>query len=772
VNVSKGGMIAALVATFVGATAASGDMLPNGWRVTPAGSITQLGTLPLRVVLDRTGRYAAVSNSGYGKQSITVVEASSGRVVAAQPMDATFYGLAFGSDDKTLYASDVKNDGVRRFAFDDATGALRDLGVWKAPDAHAWIAGVAVSPDGGRIYAAGNTANRVYAIDSSNGSIAWSAAAGSGPYAIAVSRDGARIFVSDWSGASVSVLSAADGRLLASVPVDPHPNAVLGSADGSSVFVACANGGTVDEIDASTLRVQRAIDVSLFANAPEGTTPDGLALSAAGNRLYVADADEDAVSVIDLHAPGAPVIGAIPVGWYATDVALAADGRSLFVLDGKGLGAHPNPQFGSGHPLDYVANLATGDLERADIGNASALADGLRAARADSPYGSSAGGGTLQNTFGVEHVIYIIKENRTYDQILGDDPRGNGDAALAMYGQRITPNIHRLADDFALLDDFDVDSEVSADGHNWTDAAYATDYVQKLWPSNYSGRGRDYDFEGTNAVKPTAGYLWDHIQSVRDYGEQMQLGAVPSIPMDPALATRTDPDYTGWNLRVSDQTRMDEWLREFHDFERDGRLPKLEVVYLPDDHTAATRAGYRTPDAMVASNDYAVARLVDAVSHSRYWTNTVIFAVEDDAQDGPDHVSDQRSIAIVAGGAVRRGVVDHTHYTQCSVIRTIELLLGMQPMSQFDAAATPMMGLFTATPDAHPWTASKPNVDIDAVNGKQAVDAQTSARFNLAEPDASDAAAFDRVLMDDARSGADAALTRHRSSRGAGSRER
>ncbi|HXW77352.1 MAG TPA: hypothetical protein VEJ20_08085, partial [Candidatus Eremiobacteraceae bacterium] len=295
---------------------------------------------------------------------------------------------------------------------------------------------------------------------------------------------------------------------------------------------------------------------------------------------------------------------------------------------------------------------------------------------------------------------------------------------------------------------FDEDSIVSADGHNWTDAAYATDYVQKLWPSNYSDRGRDYDFGDTPPARPSAGYLWDHESSVRDYGELTFDGVTPSKPMDPALDDRIDPRYPGWDLATSDQTRITEWLREFAGFVANGDLPKLEVVYLPDDHTAATRPGYRTPDAMVASNDFAVGQLVDAVSHSRYWKDTVVFVVEDDAQAGPDHVSDERSTAFVAGGLVKRGFVDHTHYTQCSVLRTIELLLGIAPMSQFDASATPMTGLLLAAPDLAPWTASKPNIDITARNPASATDAGISLTFDLSRPDAVDPATFDRVLSD------------------------
>jgi YVTN family beta-propeller protein len=768
--------------TFV--ASASAGVLPNGWTVTPAGALTTLGTLPLHMALDPSGKWIAVTNSGYATEGVAVVNAQTGAIASQATLDGTFYGIAFSPDGRTLYASTAAGSGVARFAFDPATGALTKLGAWKLDTKNIWVAGIAVSPDGKTVYAAANYANALYAIDATTGAIRWKSSTGDQPYAVVLSPDGSQAYVSDWIGGDVDVFSTSDGSGLAagatidglpgvaggdrtkiarSMLVDAHPNAMALSPDGATLYVACANAGTVDAVDTHTFQVRSSIDTGIrSAGLTEGTTPDGVALSPDGGTLYVADADDDAVVAVDLRDPTPHVIGAIPVGWYATDVALSRDGKSLYALDGKGISGHANPLYQHGDTTAkeddtwYDAEIATGDLERVVVPDASGLAGGLRMAIADSPYTDVPFHQPAPSQFGsvagVRHVIYVIKENRTYDEILGDDPRGNGMASLAIFGKRITPNIHRIADDFVLLDDFDVDSTVSADGHNWADAAYASDYTQKLWPSNYSGRGRGYEFEGSKEADPLAGYLWDdanvHHVSFRDYGEYVSpVGHAESK----GLVGEFDPKFVGWDLKYSDQRRMDEWTREFESFVKNGGLPALEMVYLPDDHTGGVSPGYRTPFAMLASNDYAVGRLVDTLSHSPYWKDTVVFVVEDDAQAGPDHVSDQRAEALIAGGPVKRGLVSHEHFTQCSMLRTIEMMLGMTPMSQFDAGATPMNDLLLAAPDLQPWTATVPDLDIRAMNPAPSSGTKSSMRLDFSEPDAVDASVMNAILLKYAR---------------------
>jgi YVTN family beta-propeller protein len=773
--------LATLVAAFAGAErshAASGTMLPNGWTITPAGQLTPLGTLPLRVIEDPTGRWLAVSNAGYGPQSVTIVDEHTGKVAADAPIAKTFYGLAFAPDGKALYASTAADGGIRRFAFDARSGSLHDLGTWQIGSGTQWIAGLAVSADARVVYAASNATNELVAVDATSGAKLWTTKVGDQPYAVAFSPKDEFAYVSDWEGASVDVVNAASGENVARIKVGSHPNALLASPDGASLYVACANDNTVYVINTKTNSVRAHFDVALSPNSPEGSTPDGLALSPDDKTLFVADAGNNAVVALDLVS--GLVTGAIPLGWYPTDVLVTHDGSQLIALDGHGNAGHANPLYphpdafaaskrGPNPDQFYVAALATGDLERLAIPDQKTLAADLFAARRNVPGDAN----TTTDCYSVHcvppdrerlspaptHVIYVIKENRTYDEVLGDDPRGNGQADLAIFGQKITPNIHSLADTFVLLDNFDVDAEVSADGHNWSTAAYSTDYVDKLWPSSYSDRGRDYDFEGSPASRPSAGYIWDAALkaglTVRDYGEFTDFATKAGQPEKPVVTSldgHLDPHYRGFDLHVTDQSRMDEWIREFNDFVKTGDLPALEIVRLPNDHTAATRPGMHTPYAMVADNDLALGRMVGALSHSPYWKNTVVFVVEDDAQAGPDHISDHRAEALVIGAQIRRRFVDHTHYTTSGMIRTIEDVLGLDRMSQFDASARSMSTDFLPAADLAPWSAIPESVDLSAVNPPDAKGAKTSLRLDLSGADRADAATFNRILMEWAKS--------------------
>jgi DNA-binding beta-propeller fold protein YncE len=745
--------------------AASGTILPNGWTITPAGQLTPVGTLPLRVVEDPSGRWLAVSNSGYGPQSVTIIDERSGAVAANAPIAKTFYGLAFAPDGKTLYASTAADGGVRRFAFDANSGALRDIGSWQIGTGTQWIAGLAVSADSHTIYIASNATDELIAVDASSGAVRWKAKVGDQPYAVALDSAGNYAYVSDWAGSSVDVVNASTGTSVARIDAGAHPNALLLSPDNSTLYVACANDNVVDVIDTKTRLVRARFDASPGGNSLEGSTPDGLALSHDGKTLFVADAGDNAAVALD--AQRGTMLGAVPLGWYPTDIAVTHDGSQLVALDGHGDEAHANPLFPhpdawpkseqGGSPRQYyVATLATGDVERLAMPDAQTLNVGLQTVLHN---GAQPGSATAAVTDSVKHVIYVIKENRTYDEVLGDDPRGNGQADLAIFGAKVTPNIHSLADTFVLLDDFDVDAEVSADGHNWSTAAYSTDYVDKLWPSNYSNRGRDYDFEGSPPSRPSAGYLWDAALrkgvSVRDYGEYTDFSTKagdPEKPVVQSLEGRLDPRYRGFDLHVTDQSRMDEWIREFNGFVKNGNLPSLEIVRLPNDHTAATHAGSPTPYAMVADNDLALGRMVDALSHSRYWEDTVVFVLEDDAQAGPDHVSDHRAEALIIGAQIKRGFVDHTHYTTSGVIRTIEDILGLARMSQYDASARSMTADFAPTSDLTPWSALPESVDLNAVNPAGTKTASASQRLDLSGADRADSTQFNSILMEWAKS--------------------
>lgn len=351
----------------------------------------------------------------------------------------------------------------------------------------------------------------------------------------------------------------------------------------------------------------------------------------------------------------------------------------------------------------------------------------------------------------------MIKENRTYDQVLGDLREGNGDPSLCLFPEAVTPNHHQLAREFGLLDNFYVESEVSADGHEWTVGAYATDFVEKMWPMSY-GHNKDgkyfYPAEGRFPIAaPAGGYLWDRARaagvSYRSYGEFVNNGKTPADPATTrvrALEGHFDPGFRGFDMDYSDLLRTDRFISELRRFEREGEMPRLQIVRLPNDHTAGASVGKLTPTAFMAENDLALGRIVEAVSRSKFWPRTALFVVEDDAQNGPDHVDAHRTVAYVISPFSRRGRVDSTLYSTASMLRTMELILGLQPMSQFDAAARPMLGCLQAKPDLRPYTALPPRVDLEARNTATAWGRELSARMNFAKEDAADDLLLNEVV--------------------------
>ncbi len=749
--------LACALGTVSAPRAALVAVLPNGWHVTPAGStILPLGTLPLRLAQDQNGHWLAISNAGFGDLSIDVVNQETGKIVDQQSIAHTFYGLAFSPSGDALYASAANDGGITRFAFDQSTGKLGDRSFLPLGSGKIWVNGLAVSLDSSTVFAAVAGADALVAVNTRSSTTLFAAHVGNTPYGVALSSSGARVYVSNWGAASVSVVDSSSGAVVSTINTDDHPSALLMGNDGRTLYVACANENTVDVIDTLTDRLRGKIDVGLYPGSPEGATPSGLTMSADGRTLFVADADANAVVAIDVSSTAPLVFGAVPVGWYPTDVAQSKDGKRLYVLDGKGLSGHANPDFmhssvtppGQRNSTYYAPNTANGDLETVTSLSRSALAGGLAIARANSPFSPQPQSPAALPPF--KHVIYVIKENRTYDEVLGDDTRGNGQASLAIFGQRITPNIHRLADEFVLLDNFDGEGTVSADGHEWADGAYASDYVQRMWPASYAGRdGGFYDFSNP-ILRPSAGYIWDvavkHGVNVRLYGEGAVSESSPARGVQPSIDALLDVAYRPFDVSYSDQDRIVEWLREFRQFEANGELPQLEVIWLPSDHTAAMKPGARTPYAMIADNDYALGRMVEALSHSRYWKDTLLVSIEDDAQAGPDHVSNQRIEALVVSAYVNRGAVDHTHYTTSSVLRTIELALGLPSMSMFDASATPLSGVFSQTPDVRPWRATLPQVSITAVNPANGPGAQASAKLDFRTADAVEPEEFNRIL--------------------------
>jgi hypothetical protein len=466
-------------------------------------------------------------------------------------------------------------------------------------------------------------------------------------------------------------------------------------------------------------------------------------------------------------------MGFIPTGWYPTCVRVVKD--KILVSNGKGntnvVNPHgPNPyrrgeqvvyqQGGETKTMrvQYIAGMFKGTLQVIDVPGPDQAGVFSQAVYDNTPF--KAGKGKVMDVdpanpiplqtgdvSPIKYVFYIIKENRTYDQVLGDMPRGNGDTSLVLFGRKVTPNEHALADEFVLLDNFYVDSEVSADGHNWSVGAYATDYLEKTWPTSYGQRGGSYAGEGNREIANNRdGFIWDFCKrygvNYRTYGEFVD-DYRPNIPV---LKDHLCPYFTGWDMRVQDTVRFGQWKRDFDSLLLMNRVPQLTTLRFPNDHTEGLNTGRPTPNAHVADNDLAVGLFVEHLSHSPIWKESVVFILEDDAQNGPDHVDAHRSTAYLAGGFVKQGYVDHTMYSTTSVLHTIELILALPPMSQYDASATPMYACFDTKPDHPPFTTRTCNVDLDEKNTEVSACSKLSGSFDFSKEDSAPDNSFSEVI--------------------------
>jgi len=771
-------------------------LLPNGWRIAPAGEHIDAGDLPLAMALHPDGRHLVITNNGWSKPSLRVVDLARRQVIQKLGLDHAWLGIAWRPDGRRLYSSGGADNSIREVEW---TGSKLVPGrrlVVAPPQSTkderlmnaGFMGGLALSPDGRRLWAAQVYGKAVVALDLETGTVRARRDLFAEAYTAVLAKDGRALYVSVWGGSRVAVLDPETLAPRAEVVVGEHPNAMVFSGDGRRLFVACANTNAVYAIDLATRQVSERIGIALSPLAPPGSTPNALALSPDGATLLVANADNNTVAVVDVKHPGeSRFLGFVPTGWYPTAVAFDPGGESLLVLSGKGLASVPNPR--GPQPTapreegTYIAGMLNGALSIVPRTDAEALArmtervfaisaynDGRREAPPGRPEGSPIPG-RVGEPSPIKHVFYVIRENRTYDQVLGDLPQGNGDPNLTLFGEDVTPNAHALAREFALFDNFYVDAEVSNDGHAYSTAAYATDAVEKLWPTLYGQRGGLYLSEGGHEIRnnygnlaaPADGYLWDFASragvSVRSYGEfaSWEAKGGPVTATVPGLVGKVHPGYPPYDLSITDNARIDVWLEEFRRFEKEGGLPRLNIVRLGNDHTAGTSPGFPTPRAMVAENDLALGRLVEAISKSRYWPESVVLVLEDDAQNGPDHVDAHRSVLLVASPWARRGVVDSTLYTTSGVLRTIELVLGLPPMSQYDAAATPMFAAFAATPDTKPFALRPARVSLTETNREDAPGAQASLRMNLVEADLAPERELNEILWKAVR-GADAVM--------------
>ncbi len=734
-------------------------LLPNGWTITPAGDQIQVGDLPLAIVLHPDGKHLLVANNGYGTQSIMVIDLADRKVIDRAVVEKAWLGLRTSADGRRVYAGGGMSNTVLAFSFEN--GKLTPLAPIPVgnPGADIYPGGLCISDQ--KLFVANNLSNNLSVIDLASGKALASIPVGDHPYTCVASPDGKKVYASVWGAAQVAVVDTESQTVTERIATEDHPNAMIFSKDGKRLFVANANTNTISAIDLAAGKAKERISVALYPNSPGGSTTNALALSPDGVRLYAANADNNNVAVIDIGEPGmSKVLGFIPVGWYPTALALSPDGSTLYVANGKGTRSLPNPKgpqptMRSIAGTQYIARLLHGTVSVIPVPDGEALARYTEQVYKNVPYNEKtrlavpfSGESAIPKRVGgkspVKHVIYIIKENRTYDQVLGDIKEGNGDPSLTLFGEGITPNIHALAREYVLLDNFYCNAEVSADGHNWSMGAYATDYVEKTWPSQYSGRRRTYDYEGGAAiVAPSAGYIWDACRragvSYRSYGEWVTNGRRPGEPGKPrsvALRGHIDPYYRAWDLNYSDIDRAKRFLSELSRFEAKGKMPRFQVVRLGNDHTTGMRPGALSPRSYVAQNDLALGMVVEGVSRSKFWLTTAIFVVEDDAQNGPDHVDAHRTEALAISPYIRRGTVDSTMYSTTSMLRTIELILGIPPMSQYDASATPMFASFGGKPDLTPYAARPAKYSLTELNPVDGPGAQRSLEMNFDEADA------------------------------------
>lgn len=744
--------------------------LPTGRVLDPAGVTRSVGQMPLGMMPSPSGNRLVLLLGGWREHGLQVVDRT-GQVRQTIPQAAAFVGLAFSGLGTSLFASGGNTDVVYRYRWSGDSAQLADSMILapRSPgtDGTHYPAGLALSPDGRTLYVAENLGDSLAVIDVSAETVVQRLATGRYPYGVAVTPDGS-VLVTNWGASTVSVFTpAGNGRLnpATTVPAGRHPSAVTLNRTGTRAFIA---SGSTDRITVLDPR-SRAIVATLVDPPPagpdEGTTPNALALAEDGTRLFAAEADANAVAVFDLRPATADVAGAsgddrlagrIPVGWYPTALVLLHD--SLFVANGKGAGTGPNPDGprpGRANPdTSYTLGQIRGSLSivpsahSLDLPALSARvtrANGWDSTHAGSPYPP------------LTHVIYVLKENRTYDQMLGDLPAADGDTSLVLFGRSVTPNQHALAQRFGIFDRFFVNAEVSADGHNWSMAGYATDYTQKTTPANYDHGGRTYDYQGENrdqipdddVAEPAGGYVWDLARragiSFANFGEFTREERGMYRGLKAFLAAHTDTIYPGWDLEIPDQRRADEWLARLHDWVEAGSMPAFQIVYLPQDHTAGATPGAPTPRAMVADNDLALGRIIEALTHSPFWKSTAVFVMEDDAQNGPDHVDSHRSPLLVISPYGKGGVF-HRFTNTTDVLRTMEEILKLDALSQFDHYGHPLRDVWRDTPDTTPFVALTPSVPLDEKNKPGTRAARESRRLDFAEADAADMDAFNRVL--------------------------
>jgi YVTN family beta-propeller protein len=785
-------------------------LVPTNQMLHPWGEQTVIPGRPVDMVYDSGKRILAVLNT----REILLMDGSTGMKLAAVPAKTTSYtGIAFRPGNRELWASETTRTGPDSVI----VIKLSDVGLPVSNSridftGHPLPAGIAFSADGRKVYVAFSRSNKLAILDAETHAIVKEVEVGNAPFAVAVSKAHGRIFVTNRGGrratekdttapssgtamvtdpvtgsSTTGTLSVVDAETLAAreVKVGLAPSQMAMTGDEKLLAVANSHSDTVTLVDTDKLTTSE-IKIPAFPTAALGSQPIALAFTPDAQTLYVACGGNNAIAAIHKSGSQWKLAGALPTAWFPSAIALDAEG-DVRVLNIKGIGNTDNKKGG------FNSRQYEGSLERIPAPTPLRLNAGEREVRAaNSPVYEPAGGVANLTSLGIQHVFLIVKENRAYDQVFGDMGKGNSDPKFCMFPREISPNHHALADKYVLLDNFYTGGAISFDGHQWLMQAFVSDYVERAFAS--SPRGYAWNMADSLVVAPT-GFFWQSATkplNVRIYGE-FQLPAhwdaatQSAVDMDekhvlawndylkaykegnwqqyvgsrsgvPALQPYCSQKYPFNNTSIPDQLRAAEFLSELAEQERTNTVPNLNILTLNSDHTNGTRPGSPTPRAMVADNDLALGRVVEGISKSRAWANSLILVVEDDAQDGVDHVDGHRTIALAIGPSIRRNAVDSNNYNQVSMIRTIQEIFKIPARTRYLAAARAMTSAFTAEKDTSPYqhiepkqALDEPNPPLKALAGRQLWAARESLKMNFRDLDDAPQETLNKILWWDAK---------------------
>jgi YVTN family beta-propeller protein len=764
-------------------------LLHSGWGVTPAGIHVRISDMALKMIVSPDKKMLVAISGGFSDTGLTLFDLKTHKVSQFLPLKGCWNGVAFSVDGHRIFVPGGDTGLVYVFDYADGKATAAQPVMPMADATHVFLAGVSVHPTTGKVYVCNEGNHEIWVLNAETLVREATIGVGQHPHSCTFDADSKHLYVSNWGSRTVSVIDTEKRVRVRDVTVGIRPNDMALAPDGR-LFVACAGDNTVHVITthqvetlgdpASSVRRllesgREIISTSLYPQSPEGSTPVSVAVSPDGKTLFVANADNNCVMVVDISNSlneGARergdaisvVNGFFPTGWYPTAVAVSPDNLTLFVANGKGLASRANfpartsvprdlDKYNTLLPYDFIGNIFEGYISAISRPDARQMAAYTVQVQENTPYTPAslthapvASNGIIPAKVGdpcpIRYVLYVIKENRTYDQVLGDlndangKPLGNGDPQLAIFGEKVTPNQHQLARDYVLLDNLYTNSEVSTDGHSWCDAAIATDFNQRSWIMRNSDHGT---LPGNEEMEnPVDGYLWDlcrrHGVSFKTYGEAVQ-----------RLPSANRGRWENWhNMRDMDDVNF--WIEDLKKAEEIGVLPRFTIMSLGENHTFGTTPGEFTPNACVGSNDVGLGKIVAAATRSKFWKEMAIFVIEDDAQNGPDHVDAHRTVGFVLSPYAKRGFVDSTLYTTASMIRTMELILGLPPLTQYDAGATPMFNCFQREPVVTPYDVCMPQVDLTAKNTPKSPFAKRSAQMNFEEWDRAPEDELNRIL--------------------------